>query len=101
MALLYVTEYASVGIQNGGSVGVAFGPAIVSQQIVNTGGTTQSAAFNDKTKVVRLATDSICSVAFGTNPTATTADMRMGLNQTEYFAVQPGGGMKLAVILNT
>lgn len=100
MTVLIVTEFASVGKQNGGSVGVAFGPAIVSQQIVNTGATTQSAAFNTNTKIVRLATDSICSVKFGTNPTATTADMRMGVNQTEYFAVEPGGGMKLAVVLN-
>lgn len=101
MALLYITEFQTVGRDHNNGMSVAFTPAITGQIVVNTGGSTQSAAFSDKTRLVRLMTDSICSVKFGTNPTATTADPRMAANQTEYFAVQPGGGMKVAVIVNT
>src|SRR4051812_22342765 len=98
MTKLYISEYPSVGRDHNNGMSVAFVPALASQTVDNTGGTTQSAAFNDNTRLVRLETDSICSVKFGTNPTATTADPRLAANQTEYFAVQPGGGMKLAVI---
>lgn len=101
MALLYVSEYPGTGYDHGGGVAVANTPAITTQVVVNTGATTQSAAFNANTRLVRLETDSICSFKFGTNPTATTADPRMAANQTEYFAIQPGGGMKVAVIVNT
>jgi len=48
---------------------------------------------------VRLHADSVCSVLFGTNPTATTANARMAAGQTEYFGVAPG--MKVSVIANT
>lgn len=101
MTLLYITEYPGTGYDHGGGVAVANTPAITTQIVNNTGGSAQSAAFNANTRLVRLETDSICSFLFGTNPTATTADPRMAANQTEYFTIQPGNGMKVAVILNS
>jgi hypothetical protein len=80
-------------------------PPIAEQAIVNTGASTASAAFNQKTRFVRLHTDAICAVAFGTAPTAivagATGTMRMAANQTEYHGVPQGQSYKVAVIAST
>jgi hypothetical protein len=97
MAKLYVTEYGGMG-SNGSPV--AMTPPIVEQTpVVIGGGSLQSAAFDYATTVVRIHTDAICSIAFGTNPTATANTQRLAADTTEYFSVK--GGQKVAVITNT
>jgi len=98
MATLYITEFADSGFLTG-PVAVARGPAIAEQTVAIAAGTAQSTAFQNNTRLVRLHTDAICSVAFGSNPTATAAKARMAANQTEYYQVTPGS--KVAVITNT
>lgn len=95
MGTLYITEYYS-----GSSAGIPVvrKPALVTQTVGIGAGSLQSAAFGGDTKLIRVHTDAICSVAFGTNPVATTSDARMAANQTEYWEVVPG--LKLAVISN-
>jgi hypothetical protein len=61
--------------------------------------TVLSAAFNAATKIVRLHTDAICSVAFGAAPVAAATNARLAAGATEYFGVSPGS--KVAVITNT
>lgn len=108
MATLYITEFQALGQAglptNGfgpnGPTQAAQQPPVADQTPVSiTGASAQSAAFNAATTLVRIHTDSICSILFGTNPTATTANARMVAGQTEYFGVLPG--MKVAVIANT
>lgn len=106
MAFLYITEFAELAIGPAGRVGqIAQQPELANQAIVNTGATTQSAAFNAKTRYVRLHTDSLCAVEFGTNPTAVAAGAsgtaRMAANQTEYYGVPQGQNFKVAVVLTT
>ena len=97
MAKLYVTEYAGLGWAHSQ---VAQVPPIVEQTpVVIGGGSLQSAAFDMATTVVRIHTDAVCSIAFGTNPTATANNQRMSADSTEYFSVK--GGLKVAVITNT
>lgn len=101
MAKLYVTEFSNVGMQNG-VVPIAALPVVVDQTPVAIGGgSLQSAAFNVNTEIVQLSTDAICSVAFGTNPTATANSMRLPADTMIYFAVPPGLSYKVAVISNT
>lgn len=102
MATLYITEFAALGTPaNGGNIQVA-GQSPIAEQTVSISGTSaQSSAFNTNTRFVRLHTDAICSVLFGTDPTATTAKMRMPANGTEYFAVPQAQSYKVAVITNT
>lgn len=99
MAVLYITEYAKLGVIFGKTSAIALAPPIASQTVAIGGSTTPSAAVNTATRYVRLHTDAICSVTFGTAPTAASTDMRMAAGQTEYFAVSPG--TKVAVITNT
>jgi len=106
MAFLYITEFAELAIGPAGRVGsMGVQPPIAEQAISNAGATTQSAAFNAKTRFVRLHTDTICAIEFGTNPTAVAAGAsgtaRMAANQTEYFAVPLGAGYKVAAVLST
>lgn len=101
MAKVYISEYVRAGIGlNGQMLPVGEEPSVVEQTPVAIGGASvQSAAFGSTTKFVRIHTDAICSIAFGSNPTATSNSKRLAANSTEYFAVYPG--QKVAVITNT
>lgn len=101
MATLYISEYSESSFgQVPRALPVASEPALTEQTPITISGTSaQSAAFNVKTRVIRVHADAICSILVGANPTATTANKRLAANSTEYFSVQPGD--KLAVITNT
>ena len=103
MAFLYVTEFDDAGQTVRGMAQVAQENANTVDQtpVVIGAGSLQSAAFASTTVLVRLETDSICSVRFGTNPTATTNNRRMQAGDTEYFGVPKGQSYKVAVIANT
>ena len=98
MAKLYVSEYDRLGSVISGPAMIAQEPSLVEQTVTFTT-TTQSSAFNAKTRYIRVHTDSICSISIGANPTATTSTKRMAADATEYFAV--GGGQKIAAVTNT
>ncbi len=92
MAKLYITEYSGQkdGLPNG---------LPLAEQAITFSTSTQSAALQTGTKFVRVHTDSLCSIAMGLNPTATTSTQRMIAGQTEYFGV--AGGIKIAAVTNT
>lgn len=104
MGNLYISEYVGIAAVSGeggpSRVNTAAGqePAAVEQVVAYTT-TTQSAAFGSTTTMVRIHTDSICSILFGANPTAVTTAKRLAANQTEYFGVTPG--QKVAAVTNT
>ena len=58
--------------------------------------TTQSAAFQSDTSVIRCISDVDCHIAYGTNPTATTDDLFLRANVEYDFYVAPGN--KIAVV---
>ena len=99
MATLYVTEYSRMAIEAAGA------PVLVGQepsvtQTIAIAGVSASATLRTDTKFVRLHTDIICNVVFGPSPqVATTSNMRLAANQTEFFGVV--GGHVLAVIQGT
>jgi len=101
MPNLYITEFSNEGVDMLGQiVPVAKAIPLAEQKVAFTT-SAQSAALQANTALVRLHTDGICSVAFGTNPTATTSNLRMVAGQTEYFAVHPGSNLKIAAVNNT
>jgi hypothetical protein len=97
MATLYITEFeASGNAISGAQLQVAYLPEVTTQKITFTTSSVQSAALDTKTRFVRIHTTAACHVAVGTNPTATTDNMRMIADSVEYFGVRPG--YKIAVI---
>ena len=97
MAKIYISELINKGsAESGVGVEVAVVPPLVEQTVAVAGASAQSAAFNARTKFVRVATDTAVNLAFGLNPTATTSKLYMPAGSVEYFAVS--GGMKVAAI---
>lgn len=99
MGKLYVSEFGELAI--GRAQAMALPP--LRTQIVDYSGTSAKTtqAFGENTRMIRVHTDSICSIAVGPQATitATTTDQRMAADQTEYYGVSPGQG--IAGITNT
>lgn len=110
MPALYITEYSQMAMVDQAQPGTlvqmyskgqgqaAQAPPVAEQVISISGSPTQSVAFNAQTKFIRVNCDTVCSIAFGSNPTATTSNQRLAANQTEYFGVARGD--KISVIQN-
>ena len=100
MSTLYNTELSSLGVDaSGQNILAPVMPPAAEQTVTISGSTTPSAAFGGSTRFLQIHTDAICSIAFGTNPTATTANQRMAANETRFYTVTPT--MKVAVITNS
>lgn len=102
MASLYISEFRLEGADAiGSSAQVVKAPATTTQKVTITGASAQSATLDASTTLVRVQSDAICSILFGTNPTATASDMRLAADQAEYFSVPENSGLKIAVISNS
>lgn len=101
MATLYVSEFKEFAtiIATDAPVKAVRLPPIAEQTVAIGGASTASTAFSSITGVIRLSTDTACSIAVGRSPTATTSNMRLAAGQTEYFAV--AAGQQIAVIANS
>lgn len=101
MSKLYVTEYQLLAPIEG-SVALIPKEAPLAEQVLDySGGAASSAAFNKATTFVRIHTDAICSVLFGTAPTATTSTQRLAAGTTQWHGVPPNGAFKVSAITNT
>jgi hypothetical protein len=102
MSFLYITEFANQGTDVlGRPTPAARVPSNLTQRVAIGATSAQSSAFGDTTNLVRVHADEACSITFATNPTATTSMLRMAADSTEYFSVQAGTSLKIAVIANT
>jgi hypothetical protein len=100
MAILDITEYSELATTGSGHrVMAGQEPSLVNQQVAIGPVSEQSLPFGDTTKFIRIHADAACRVAVGSDPTASSASMRVGAGGTEYLGVQPG--IKLAVIATT
>lgn len=101
MAKAYISEYKEMAqIQSSKDrIAAPQEPANLVQTPVAIGAEAKSTAFLETTRFVRIHVDAICSIKFGTAPTATVDDARMAAGATEYFGVRPGD--KVSVITNT
>lgn len=94
MGKLYIAEYAQADHST------AKEPPLAEQTITYAGASVQcSNAFHGSTRLIRVHTDAICSIAIGGDPTATTNTRRMAANTTEYFGAE--SGQRIAAIANT
>lgn len=103
---VYIREYKELARERYGGPGVCIPagkePALTQQTKIDAGGASQqSAAFHDDTTFVLVTTDEIIHIAFSANPTATDNDHRMPADSTQFFGVERGAKLKLAVIQGT
>lgn len=103
MAVLYVTEFSDMSYA--GNTDAAHDapvePALADQTVAIGVGSTQSNAFTNRTRFVRLNADAVCSVKFGTNPTASATTARLAANVDRIVGVPMGASFKVACITNT
>jgi hypothetical protein len=100
MGRLFVTEYADLAETVRGAAAAPKEPPLADYVVSIGAGSVQSPPFNDATRFILIATDSICSVTIGgADPVATTTNHRMPADQAQFRGVV--GGDRLAVIANT
>lgn len=98
MAKMTISEYADPRAGHGLS-GVVAEPADVEQELTFTGTAAASNAFAATTKVVRISSDSICRILFGSGTPVALATSKRFTGDCEYFAVTPGH--KISAITST
>lgn len=84
-----VTEFADAQIDGQGQQIPVAKSEITTQAITYTTATL-SAAFGDGCKFVRIIADAEVFVAFGDNPTAVAAGIRIPADTIEYFGAEQG-----------
>jgi hypothetical protein len=109
MTTLYISEFASVAQDIGRGAGILKVlpmPPIAQQTVAIGDASEESAPFSSETHVIRVVSDTTCSIVIsrgkpaGGAPVAALTHMRIAANAApEIFGVQPGS--VLAVIENT
>lgn len=92
MATLHIIELSSLArTADGDVIPVPDLESIVTTQVVTFTTTAQTAAFNAKTKFVRVSPSADAVLDYGTNPDADlNTFLRMAANSAEFFGVLPG-----------
>jgi hypothetical protein len=99
MATLYITEYSQQGADTSAhTIPAALVPEVTVQALSISSTSAPSAAFNARTTIVRLQTDTACWVTFATSPVATASMTPLAPNTPEYFCVIAGNSVKVAAI---
>jgi hypothetical protein len=104
MAVLYITEVDTLGIDANGKEAMApvYPTLVPPYSMAITAGSTQSQVFSNQTRMLELHCDVICSFAIGTNPTAVVTAGRLGSGERIFYSLRPGvTSLRIAVISNT
>ena len=101
MALVFISEYRSVGHDFGNAPVPDEGSLQAEYTVAIGAGSVQGAVFLPGTRFIRVHTDAVCSIALGANPTAVATGKRLAASQTEYFKVPENRSWRVACITNT
>lgn len=93
-----IREYEHLSAVARGVVPVGEEPAVANQSFSITGGSQASAAFQERTRFVRIHVGVDTSLDWGTAPTAVAGECDMVAGQTEYFGVVNATNLKVAFI---
>lgn len=89
MAVISISEYGYSFGQPRDNYAIPSEPVVADQKVTYTS-STQSAAFNDSTKYIRMAPDATCFVLFGSSPTALATSQKLFGGQEYYRRVLAG-----------
>lgn len=100
MAVVTVSEFAEIVRDRDGRVVQAALGAPLATQTITLAATSAavSSAWDGRTKLIRIATNGDCHIAFGDSPTATTSNELLSAGQVEFRGVDGATGTKLAAI---
>lgn len=103
MAKIHIREYEKQAVDAwGNDVAVGEEPALATQSLDITSSVVTSAAFNARTRFIRIHNDSICQIDVGSSPSPSQGGAgRLPADTIEYLGVQVGQSHKLAVIEDT
>lgn len=102
MATLYITEFDTVALtKHGAHLPAGQMPPRAQQTVQVVPSAQQSNPFDPKTKFIRVHTDVPAHIQIGESPSATSNDLRLGQDHTEYFGVELDAGHSLSVIQST
>jgi hypothetical protein len=92
MATAYIREYEGLAVTTNAVAQAGSEPGQADQTVTTSGTSAQSNAFGNKTVLIAISTPAAQAVccAFGTNPTATTSNLRLPANSLFFFGVSPG-----------
>lgn len=96
MATLNVTQFQD-GAYLGSAVNAAGIGSKTSEDVTFTT-STQSTAFLDTTRMIRVVADAACYLEFGANPTAAAGGVYLPANVVEYFGVPESASWKVAAV---
>lgn len=100
MADIYITEYALLARDwNNFHIAAGAEPNLAEQKVSNPAVSTQSSAFNARTRFIMVHAQAAAHIAIGANPTAATTGHRLAAGETRFYGVT--GGHKLAAINGT
>lgn len=89
MATCLITEFSTSQADDQGR-NIPVGKSVLTTQSVTYTTSTQSAAFQDGAKFVRVIADADVYLVFGANPTATATAIKLPADTVEYFGVEQG-----------
>lgn len=98
MATLWISEYAELAVDALGRVMQLGKEPAVAEQAVTYTTTTQSAAFNSRTRFIFVYGSATAHIAFGVSPVAAATSKKIS-TEGSWFGVTGGqpSGLKLAV----
>lgn len=97
MAKVFIEEFAGSAID--GHYDAPATPPLASQVVAIGAGSTPSAPFNANTRIIRVTSDAVASIAIGLTPVATSNSFRLPAGYPHDYGVRPGDS--IAVITNT
>lgn len=89
MATCLITEFANSQADDQGR-NIPVGKSVLTTQAVTYSSSSQSAAFQDGAKFIRVIADADVYLEFGSSPTATATAIKLPANTVEYFGVEQG-----------
>jgi hypothetical protein len=90
MAVAYIQEYEKLAVDGSGfTIQAGKEPALASQAVIFTT-SVASAAFQERTRFIRVSCNANANLAFGLAPTATATSMEVQADTPEFFGVIQG-----------
>lgn len=90
MADCYIREFTHAWSEDGTHAPDVFPEPAITTQKIAIGASTQSAAFNSRTRAIEIVADGACHYEIGTNPTASATTGYLPANTPIARCVPPG-----------